>query len=136
MTYRVVVPGEAHGTLVRLEDPLSLWGGLDPETGRVIDVSHPQHGLSLAGLVVWMPRGRGSSSSSTVLAETMRRHTAPAGLILNVAEPILVIGSLVGQHMYDVSCPIAVGPEPDASVVTISIDHDHVTEHVDTTGSV
>ncbi len=112
MTYEVLVPGEASGKLVILDEPLSMWGGFDPHTGRVIDVRHPQHGRVLSSQVVAMPSGRGSSSASTVLAEAMRRGTAPAALILSHPDPILAIGSLVGSELYEVVCPIAVGPTP------------------------
>ena len=119
MSYQVLVQGEAEGAVLVLDDPLSMWGGLDPATGRIIDASHPQLGESVAGLIVAMPSGRGSSSASTVLAEAMRCGTAPAALILSEPDPILVIGSLVGSLLYDVACPILVGPIPESSAVRI-----------------
>ncbi len=70
---RVLSPGIATGEVLLLDEPLSLWGGLDPATGRLIDVHHPQVGAALAGRVVAMPAGRGSSSSSYVLAEAAGR---------------------------------------------------------------
>ena len=62
--FRVLVDGVATGELLRLTAPLSLWGGLDPETGLIIDRNHPQLGSSMTGAIVSMPHGRGSSSSS------------------------------------------------------------------------
>lgn len=103
------MPGTASGPLVVLDDGLSFWGGFDPNRGIVIDVSHPQRGVSLAGKVVFMPHGRGSSSSSSVLAEAMRLGTAPAGIVLGEPDSILVIGSLVARWLYGVECPIYVG---------------------------
>lgn len=113
--YQMVVGGEAHGPLLVLDEPLSFWGGVDPQTGWVIDVNHPQVGVSLAGHIVAMPHGRGSSSASAVLAETMANGTAPAGFVLNEIDPILMVGSLVGRHLYGVPCPILVGPTPSRS---------------------
>ena len=69
---RCMVPGVARGTVSRLSRPLSLWGGLDLESGRVCDVNHPEHGQEIAGHVLAMPGGRGSSSSSSVLLESAR----------------------------------------------------------------
>ena len=123
MTARsILVAGEAQGEGLVLTEPLSLWGGFDSETGAVIDVSHEQLGVSLTDRIVVMPHGRGSSSSSSVLAEAMRRGTAPAGFVLSEPDPILVVGSLVGEHLYGVSCPIIVsdGPAPDEGVWRIS----------------
>ena len=56
---RILVPGIAAGELIVLDEPLSLWGGLDPLTGELIDIHHPQVGQPLAGKVVVMPSGRG-----------------------------------------------------------------------------
>jgi len=103
---RELVPGRADGPVVVLEEALSFWGGFDPLTGRIVDRSHPQHGASLTGAIVRMPHGRGSSSSSSVLAESLRLGTGPSGLILSEPDQILVIGSLVAKMLYDVSCPI------------------------------
>jgi hypothetical protein len=120
--WSVLVAGEAQGEGLVLAEPLSLWGGFDSETGLVIDVSHEQLGVSLTDRIVVMPHGRGSSSSSAVLAEAMRRGTAPAGFVLSEPDPILVIGSLVGEHLYGVSCPIVVsdGPAPHEGIWRIS----------------
>ena len=69
---RVLVSGRGHGEALVLDEPLSFWGGVDPATGAVIDVHHPQAGSIVAGRVLVLPAGRGSSSSSYVLAEAVR----------------------------------------------------------------
>jgi predicted aconitase with swiveling domain len=106
---RVLTPGSARGEVVRLDDGLSFWGGFDPETGTVIDRSHPQFGVSLAGKILVMPHGRGSSSSSSVLAEALRMGTGPSAIVLAEPDQILVVGALVAGLLYDVQCPILVG---------------------------
>ena len=106
---RALVRGRAHGEVIRLDQGLSFWGGYDPETGTIIDHSHPQRGESLAGKVVVMPYGRGSSSASSVLAEALRLGTGPAAIVLGEPDQILVIGSLVARLLYGVECPIFVG---------------------------
>lgn len=104
-----LVSGRARGEVVRLDQALSFWGGYDPDTGRIIDRSHPQMGLSLAGKIVVMPHGRGSSSASSVLAEALRLGTGPAAIIVSEPDQILVVGSLVARLLYDVECPIFLG---------------------------
>ena len=108
---------EVTATAIRLEDGLSLWGGMDPSTGVVIDPHHPQHGARLTGRVVVMPSGRGSSSSASVLAEAVRAQTAPAAIILGEPDLILSIGSAVAEELYGRSCPIIVAKELVASIV-------------------
>ena len=114
-SYRSLVAGSAVGPLVVLSEPLSLWGGLDPATGLIMDVSHPEIGTSIAGKIVIMAHGRGSSSASAILSEAMRTGNAPAGLVLSEPDPILMIGALVGRHLYGVDCPIVVGPAPSSA---------------------
>lgn len=108
MRGRVLSAGSASGRAVVLTEPLSLWGGLDPATGEVMDPHHPQRGLSLAARVVIMPAARGSSSSSSVLAEAARAGVAPAAILLGEPDLILAIGSAVAAELYDVQIPVLV----------------------------
>ena len=105
-----LVAGEAAGPALVLEAPLSLWGGMDPRTGRLGDRHHPQLGATLTGQVLVMPSGRGSSSSSSVLAESIRLGTAPLAIVLSQPDEILVLGALVADYLYDRTCPILVLP--------------------------
>ena len=91
-----------------LAAPLSFWGGIDVETGNIIDHSHPDRGRNVTGKVLIMPGGRGSSSASAVLAETIRRGTAPSAIVLSVPDPILTVGAIVAQSLYGLHCPIVV----------------------------
>jgi predicted aconitase with swiveling domain len=109
----VLVRGEATGEVVALTEPLSFWGGVHESAGTVIDVHHPQHGRSIAGRVVVMPSGRGSSSSSSVLAEVIRAGVGPAAIILRTADPILVVGALVAEALYGTVVPILTVGEED-----------------------
>jgi predicted aconitase with swiveling domain len=108
----VLVPGEATGTVFRLEEPLSFWGGFDPHTGGVIDQRHPQVGEVLSGRILVMEYGRGSSSSTGVLAEAIRLGTAPAGIILAEADMIVMLGALVAYELYAKACPVVVVDRP------------------------
>lgn len=111
-----LVAGAARGPVLATA-PLSFWGGCDPETGRVIDRSHPALGETLAGRILAMPAGRGSSSSSTVLAEAIRLGTAPAAIVLSESDPILVIGAIVAERLYRRLCPIVVLSPADHAVL-------------------
>jgi uncharacterized protein len=105
---RSYAEGESEGIALVLSEPLSLWGGIDVETGRIIDQSHPDRGKNVAGTILVMPGGRGSSSSSSVLAEALRRRTAPAAIVLSTPDPILTVGAIVAHQLYGIRMPIAV----------------------------
>jgi len=103
---RVLLAGDASGAALVLDEPLSFWGGVEPTTGQIIDHRHPQHGLNVTGRVLVMSAGRGSSSSSTLLAECLRAGTGPAAIVLLEADEILVVGGLVAQLLDGTAMPI------------------------------
>ena len=105
---RVLSPGRADAPALVLDEPLSFWGGVETATGRVADVHHPRHGAVVTGRVLVMPAGRGSSSSSSVLAETIRLGTGPAAIVLAEPDPILALGATVAHELYGTAVPIVV----------------------------
>jgi predicted aconitase/predicted aconitase with swiveling domain len=117
-------PGAATGPILRLTEPLSLWGGTAAD-GTITDPHHPQRGASLAGAVVLMTTGRGSSSSTSVLTELLRSGHGPTALVLAEPDGILTLGAFVAAELYDVHLPIAVVPAathaelPDTGELTV-----------------
>lgn len=107
---RVLVDGDVTGVACVLSEPLSLWGGFDPELGVITDVHHPEHGRSIAGSILVMRSGRGSSSASSVLAEAVRLGSAPAAFVIAEPDEILVLGALVGFELYRTATPVIVLP--------------------------
>ena len=105
---RTLVAGSATGPILHLTEPLSFWGGMEVATGRIIDQHHPQVGTCLSGCILVMPAGRGSSSSSSVLAEAIYAGTAPAAIILSEPDVIVALGAMVAKELYGLSCPVVV----------------------------
>jgi predicted aconitase with swiveling domain len=124
---RTLVPGEANGPALVLDEPLSFWGGVDPATGDIIDVHHPQRDANVAGRVLVMPSGRGSSSSSSVLAESIRAGTAPVAIVLFESDPLLALGAIVARELYGRTIPVVVAPGAairTGELVTVRADAD------------
>ncbi len=105
---RVLVAGQASGLVLKLDEPLSLWGGLNPETGEIIDRRHPQSGIIVTGRILVLPSGRGSSSASSILLEAVRLKTAPAAIITTEVDGILALGAVVARELYQQSPPLLV----------------------------
>jgi predicted aconitase with swiveling domain len=89
-----------------LEKPLSFWGGYDSNVGKIIDRTHPQVGETLAGKIMVMAHAKGSSSSSSVLAEAIRNGTGPAGIVLRERDLIISIGAIVAVELYNLAVPV------------------------------
>ncbi len=108
-----LVPGAAAGAPLLLDEPLSFWGGLDPALGAIIDRRHPQAGANIAGRVLMMPAGRGSSGGSAILAEALRLGKGPAGILMLERDAIIVVGAMVAADLYGRDCPVALASERD-----------------------
>jgi len=101
----VLAAGHGSGAAF-VTDPVSFWGGISAGDGVIIDVHHRHRGRSVAGTVLVMPIGRGSSSASAVLAETLRLGSGPAAILLASPDIILAAGSVVAHELYGIECPI------------------------------
>jgi uncharacterized protein len=105
--------GAASGPPLRLDEPLSFWGGFDPATGRIVDRWHPQRGANVAGHVLMMPAGRGSSSGSAALAEAIRAGVGPAAILLLERDPIVIVGAIVAAELYGRECAVMLARAED-----------------------
>lgn len=103
---RSVLEGSAAGPVVAAAEALSFWGGVDPATGRVIDVHHPLHGTCLTGTILVMPTSRGSCTGSGVLLDLILGGRAPAALVFREAEDVLTLGALIAAGMFGRPLPV------------------------------
>lgn len=105
---RVVVEGHAEGQALVTDQPISFLGGVDPETGVVIERGHPLEGQSLAGRILVFPSGKGSTVGSYVIYRLAKAGLAPGGIINAESEPIVAVGALIADipmvDKVDISC--------------------------------
>lgn len=96
----VLVPGPAaFGEALVLGAPISFWGGVDPKSGRITDVRHPDLDKVISRRVLFLPGTIGSSSASAVLLELVHAGLAPAAIVLDAADAILLLGLIVAREM-------------------------------------
>jgi uncharacterized protein len=123
-----LLSGSASGPILRLDEPLSFWGGLDSATGTIIDRLHPQRGACVAGRVLMMPSGRGSSSGSATLAEAVRLGKGPAAILMLERDAIVVVGAMVAAELYGLACPVALADGKDweslAAAASLTLEAD------------
>jgi predicted aconitase with swiveling domain len=110
---RAVVAGSAEGRAIVSGEPLSFWGGFEPETGEIIDRRHDRSGAVISGRIFVFPFSKGSSTGSRSLLEGIRAGTAPAAIINVKVDPILALGSILGDEFYGKTVPIVTLPEQD-----------------------
>jgi predicted aconitase with swiveling domain len=112
---RVLIQGTAEGEAVVSHEPLSFWGGINPYTGEITDRRHDHFGINISGKVFLFPKGRGSSTGSAVLLESIHQGTAPAAIIHLKEDPILALGAIVSEELYFKSVPMLVIDAEDFS---------------------
>ena len=105
LPFRMFATGAARGAAVVSAEPISFAGEFDAVTGMVTGRRSALCGECLTGKILAYPHGRGSSSTS-ILAEALRRGTAPAAIINVTVEHILVVAALVAHELFGTSLPI------------------------------
>ena len=96
-----IVQKDIKGKVFKCCEGLSFWGGVDPHTGRIIDIHHPNHGSFISKKFLLMPTSRGSCSGSGVLLQLAQSELAPAALIFHETEEILTLGAIVADQLFD-----------------------------------
>lgn len=100
LTAKMLLPGPAAtASALVLSAPISFWGGVDPATGNIIDARHPDRGQNITGRVLALPGTIGSSSASAVLLELVHAGKAPAVLLIDEPDAILLLGLVVAREM-------------------------------------
>ena len=133
MTGKPIVAGSAEGAALVSREPISFWGGVCPRTGEIIDRRHELSGAIVTGRVFVFPQGRGSSTSSATLMESIAAGVAPAAIINLKVDPILALGSIVSDELYHKAVPIVVLKEKDFFSIS---QNDHLTIEPDGTVTV
>lgn len=108
LTGRALVPGFAKGEALVSKEALSFWGGFCPSTGEIIDRRHELSGTVVTGRIFVFPQGKGSSTSSATLLESIKTGAAPAAIINLKVDPILALGSIVADELYHQTIPVVV----------------------------
>jgi predicted aconitase with swiveling domain len=92
---RALSRGMGQGPVLVSPEPISFLGGVDPETGEILERGHPLYGKRVGGTVLVFPHGKGSTVGSYVLYALARNGKAPAAMVNAEAEPIIVVGAII-----------------------------------------
>lgn len=94
---RSISRGKASGEALISKEPIGFLGGVDPETGIVMEKGHPLQGKNIAGKVLVFPHGKGSTVGSYVMLQLAKNNKAPAAIINTSAEPIIAVGAIISK---------------------------------------
>jgi predicted aconitase with swiveling domain len=94
---RRVMGGTAEGEALVSADPVSFYGGVDPETGCVTEPGHCCCGENISGRIFVFPTGKGSTVGSYVIYRMKKLGTAPAAIVNVETEAIIATGCVISD---------------------------------------
>lgn len=94
---RVIKAGRAAGRALVSPAPIGFLGGVDADTGVVLEPGHPLQGRSVAGKVLVFPTGKGSTVGSYTILRLGRSGHGPAAIINAESEAIVAVGAIIAD---------------------------------------
>ena len=94
---RPICAGRAEGEALVSQMGISFFGGVDPESGMVVERGHDLEGQSIAGKVLVFPTGKGSTVGSYTLYRLKKAGLAPAAIVNAECETITAVGCIIAE---------------------------------------
>jgi hypothetical protein len=114
---RGLLGGVAEGPALVCRDPVVWAHGVEPSTGLLTYMRSPVYGQCVKGRVFVYPFGKGSTTSSTWLLETIRCGNGPAAIVNRETEIIIATGIVLGRAMYGCRIPVVDRLDKDPTTV-------------------
>jgi hypothetical protein len=114
---RKIYQGRATAPAMVTSMGISFYGGVDPDTGIVVEKGHQLEGQCLAGKILVFPTGKGSTVGSYTLYRLKRAGLAPAAIINAECETITAVGCIISE----IPCidRIPIGRLPNGAALSI-----------------
>jgi hypothetical protein len=94
---RIIFSGTAQGEALITSQAISFFGGIDPETGVVVERGHELEGQCIAGRVLVFPTGKGSTVGSYTLYRLKHNGHAPLAILNAECETITAVGCIIAE---------------------------------------
>lgn len=92
-----IVKGYFRGEALVTNKPISFLGGVDPLTSVITEKGHDLEGKALAGKVLIMPHGKGSSVGSYIIYGLAKRGLAPGAIVTVKADLMTLTGCILSD---------------------------------------
>ena len=94
---RKIYQGRAEGETLVTSMGISFYGGVDPESGVVVEKGHELEGQTISGKILVFPTGKGSTEGSYTLYRLKKVGLAPAAIINAECETITAVGCIISE---------------------------------------
>ena len=97
MKARIIKAGTVQGEALVSTDPIGFLGGVDPDTGIVVEKGHALYNQSIANKILIFPTGKGSTVWSYTIYRLKKNGKAPIAIINKQSEPIVAVGAIIAS---------------------------------------
>ena len=94
---RAIFEGKAEGLALVSSSPMSFYGGVNPDTGEIVERGSELAGQSVKGRVLVFPHGKGSTVGSYVLYRLAKNGVAPSAIVNAKCETIVAVGAIISE---------------------------------------
>jgi uncharacterized protein len=94
---RSIYAGTARGEALVTSQAISFFGGIDPETGIVVERGHELEGQCIAGKVLVFPTRKGSTVGPYTLYRLKHNGHAPLTILNAECETIIAVGCIIAE---------------------------------------
>ncbi len=94
---RCIYFGKVQGEALVSRQAISFFGGVDPDSGMVVERGHELEGQSIAGKVLIFPTGKGSTVGSYTLYRLKQNGHAPLAILNSECETIIAVGCIIAE---------------------------------------
>jgi len=94
---RIISRGMVEGEALVTNQPISFYGGVDPDKGVIVEKGHELEGKEIKGKILVFPNGKGSTVGSYTLYRLKKNGVAPAGMINKECETVVAVGAIISE---------------------------------------
>jgi uncharacterized protein len=94
---RIISRGAAEAEALTTTQPISFYGGVDPETSEILEKGHELQGKQIRGKVLVFPTGKGSTVGSYTLYRLKKGGVAPAAIVNRECETVVAVGAIISE---------------------------------------
>jgi predicted aconitase with swiveling domain len=94
---RIISRGVVEGQALVTNQPISFYGGVDPDRGVIVEKGHELEGKEIKGKILVFPNGKGSTVGSYTLYRLKKNGVAPAGMINKECETVVAVGAIISE---------------------------------------
>ena len=94
---RIISKGIVEAEALLTSQPISFYGGVNPETSEILEKGHELQGKQIKGKLLVFPTGKGSTVGSYTLYRLKKGGVAPVGIINSECETVVAVGAIISE---------------------------------------